>query len=114
MEALFLLIRLPLFLIQVVAGSIVNTFLICINIPLYTSLSIIFPFLWILQIPFVFMRAAFKNRPEIFSIYIERSISDWADVFNALLETIQNAPSAIFLEPIEAAMPWLLHGDKEE
>lgn len=113
MEALFLLIRLPLFLMRVVAGSIVNTFLICISIPVSVLFLIVWPFFVILQVPFVFMRAAFKNRPEVFNIYIEKSISDWANELSTLLRTIQYAPSDVFLEPIEAALPWLLHGDEK-
>src|SRR5689334_22545769 len=73
MKAIFFIIRFPFFLLGlpfVILFHIVISFL-------STVVWILSPIPFALIIPFKFLGAAFANKPEQFTSYVEKAVTDW-------------------------------------
>jgi len=108
MKELFLLIRLPLFLVRATAVITIHT-LGCLFMALAgVAFFLITPPFFLLGIPFVFIKAAFKDRPEIFATYIKDGISEWLET---PMITLSMLLEGIFSPPLKSALEWLLYGE---
>ena len=71
------------------------------------ALFLITPPFFLLGIPFVFIKAAFKDRPEIFATHIKDGISEWFGMPMSSLSVLGD----IFSPPLKSALEWLLYGE---
>lgn len=103
MEPIFFLIRLPVFLL----GLVLFTLLVFVITPFAAVWwFFIVPPLWLIfVVPFKFLEAAFKNRLDVFTSYIEKAVSDWG---KKISDNIAGTWGTY-----EEMGNWLIHGSKD-
>jgi hypothetical protein len=102
MNAIFILIRLPIFLI----GFALLTAWSILSIPIYFVFKLFFqPFFWIiLFLPLNFLKAAFKNDINVFTSFITSSIKKWGEQIKEMLGDYEKSYKSLG--------SWLMHGSK--